>query len=191
MSTRHFVGIFPDEDSIFGAVLALRKAGFSIGEIFAPYAVHGLDRAAGYRRSRIGFVTVAAAAIGSICFYLFQDWVHAINWPLNIGGKPYSSAPAWIPVVFETGVLFAGLTTVLALFVRSRLYPGKQAKLIDPRVTDDHFAVVLDIADSGFDAALARQICDSHGADSIEEIEVPSKGKRRPETSVPTLEVWQ
>ena len=92
--------IFPDEESVFSALLALRRAGFGIGEVYAPYAVHGLDRAAGLRRSRIGYVTVIAAAIGSISFYFFQDWVTAMNWPLNIGGKPYSSAPAWIPVVF-------------------------------------------------------------------------------------------
>ena len=147
MSARQLLSIFPGEETVFGAIRELRETGYVIEEVYAPYAVHGLDRAAGLRRSRIGLVTVAAAAIGSIAFYLFQDWVSAINWPLNIGGKPYSSAPAWIPVVFETGVLAAGPTTVLAPFVRSGLYPGKKARLVDPRVTDDRFAVVLDIPD--------------------------------------------
>ena len=191
MSSRHFVSIFLDEDSTFGAVLELRKEGFKIREVYAPYAVHGLDRAAGLPRSRIGFVTVTAAAIGSLAFYFFQDWVHAVDWPLNIGGKPYSSAPAWIPVVFETGVLFAGLATVLALFVRSGLYPGKKAKLIDPRITDDHFAVVLYILDSGFDTDQVLRICNRHGAGAAEEIEVPSKNVKRPTSDIATLEVWR
>jgi hypothetical protein len=100
MSRRQLQSIFRDEGSVFGALRELREEGFAIEEVYAPYAVHGLDRAAGLRRSRIGFVTVTAAAVGSLSFYYFQDWVSAMNWPLNIGGKPYSSAPAWIPVVF-------------------------------------------------------------------------------------------
>lgn len=191
MSLRQLRSIFPDEDSVFGALLALREAGFAIGEVYAPYAVHGLDRAAGLRRSRIGFVTVTAAAIGSISFYLFQDWVSAMNWPLNIGGKPYSSAPAWIPVVFEVGVLFAGLATVLALFVRSGLFPGKKPYLVDPRVTDDRFAVLLEISDSGVDVDKAGQICLEYGAESVEEILVPDTKQKPRKPEIEALEVWR
>lgn len=191
MSRRQLQSIFPDEDSVFGALLALREAGFEVQEVFAPYAVHGLDRAAGLRRSRIGFVTVTAAAIGSISFYFFQDWVSAMNWPLNIGGKPYSSAPAWIPVVFEVGVLAAGLATVLAMLVRSGLYPGKKPYLVDPRVTDDRFAVMMDLTDSGFDLAKARRICLENGADSVEEVLTPQPGKKRIKPEIESLEVWR
>lgn len=191
MSCRQLRCIFPDEDSVFGALLALRQAGFAIQEVYAPYAVHGLERAAGLRRSRIGFVTVVAAALGSISFYLFQDWVSASNWPLNIGGKPYSSAPAWIPVVFEVGVLAAGLATVLALFIRSGLYPGKKAWLVDPRVTDDRFAVMIDLSNEGVDLAGARRICLSHGAESVEEISTPSRTKEPRQPEIPSLEVWR
>ena len=191
MSKRQLQSIFPDEDSVFGALLALREAGFDIEEVYAPYAVHGLDRAAGLRRSRIGFVTVTFAAIGSISFYLFQDWVSAMNWPLNIGGKPYSSAPAWIPVVFEVGVLAAGLATVAALFIRSRLYPGKKAYLVDPRVTDDRFAVMMDLTDAGFDVGEARRICMHHGAESVEEVLTPDREKAPRKPEIESLEVWR
>lgn len=191
MSKRQLQSIFPDEDSVFGALLALREAGFDIEEVYAPYAVHGLDRAAGLRRSRIGFVTVTFAAIGSISFYLFQDWVSAMNWPLNIGGKPYSSAPAWIPVVFEVGVLAAGLATVAALFIRSRLYPGKKAYLVDPRVTDDRFAVMMDLADAGFDVGEARRLCMHHGAESVEEVLTPDREEASRKPEIESLEVWR
>jgi len=191
MSERQLRCIFADEDSVFGALLALRKAGIAIQEVYAPYAVHGLERAAGLRRSRIGFVTVIAAALGSISFYLFQDWVSASNWPLNIGGKPYSSAPAWIPVVFEVGVLAAGLATVLALFIRSGLYPGKKAWLVNPRVTDDRFAVMIDLSDEGVDLVGARRICLSHGAESVEEFSAPARIKEPRKPEIQSLEVWR
>lgn len=189
MSDRQQVSIYPGEEEVLGAVVELRLAGFRILEVYAPYAVHGLERAAGLRRSRIGLVTVTAATIGSLAFYFFQDWVSAISWPVNIGGKPYSSAPAWIPVVFETGVLAAGLATVLALFVRSRLYPGKRARLIDPRITDDRFAVVLEIPDSGFDEATAREICAKHGAESVEEGAAPEVGTKPQRPAAREVEV--
>lgn len=191
MSTRQLKSVFADDDSVFGALLELRKAGFTIQEVYAPYAVHGLERAAGLPRSRIGFITVTAAAVGSISFYFFQDWVSAMNWPLNIGGKPYSSAPAWIPVVFEVGVLAAGLATVLALFIRSGLYPGKTPQLVDSRVTDDRFVVMMDVADAGFDVDEARGICLRHGAESVEEILLPGKRKKPRRPEIETLEVWR
>ena len=191
MSTRQLICVFPTEEGILGALPELRSADFRIAEAYAPYAVHGLDRAAGMRRSRIGFVTVAAAALGSIGFYLFQDWVSAISWPLNIGGKPFSSAPAWIPVVFEAGVLAAGLMTVLALLVRSKLYPGKRPELIDPRITDDRFAVVIEIPDSGFDRDCALEICERYGVEAVEETEAAAEKRRRPRGEAPPLEVWR
>ena len=183
--------IFPGEDSVFAALRALRQEGFTIEEVYAPYAVHGLDRAAGLRRSRMGFVTVVAAALGSTFFYFFQDWASAMSWPLNIGGKPYSSAPAWIPVVFEVGVLAAGLTTVLALFVRSGLYPGKKPRLVHPRITDDRFAVMLDIPDSGFDIDRARRICQRCGAESVDKVPTPERPKKPRRPEIQALEVWR
>lgn len=191
MSTRQLKSIFLDEDSVFGVLRGLKEADIPVREVYAPYAVHGLDRAAGLRRSRIGFVTVTAAAVGSISFYLFQDWISAMSWPLNIGGKPYSSILAWIPVVFEMGVLVAGLATVLALFIRSGLYPGKKAILVDPRVTDDRFAVMMDISDAGFDVDEARRICLRHGAESVEEVVVPERSKKPRKPEIESLEVWR
>ena len=191
MSDRQQVSIYPGEEEVLGAVGELRLAGFEIVEVFAPYAVHGLERAAGLRRSRIGLVTVTAATIGSLAFYFFQDWVSAISWPVNIGGKPYSSAPAWIPVVFEVGVLTAGLATVLALFVRSGLYPGKKPLLVDPRVTDDRFALMMDIADAGFDVDEARSICRRHGAESVKEVLTPARRKKPRQPEIQSLEVWR
>ena len=111
--------------------------------------------------------------------------------PVNIGGKPFSSAPAWIPGVFEVGVLAAGLMTVLALFVRSRLYPGKDPRLVDPRVTDDRFAVVLDISNPGFDRDGAHAICMENGAESVTE-GVSSEPPERPsKPEIQALEVWR
>ena len=93
--------------------------------------------------------------------------------------------------MFEVGVLAAGLATVLALFIRSRLYPGKKAYLVDPRITDDHFAVMLDLTDAGIDVAGARRICQEHGAESVDEVLMPERRKKRRKPEIETLEVWR
>ncbi len=56
----------------------------------------------------------------------FQWWTSAVSWPLNVGGKPWNSLPAFVPIIFEGMVLAAGLGTVFALLVVARLRPGKQ-----------------------------------------------------------------
>ena len=67
----------------------------------------------------------------------------AVDWPLNIGGKPFASLPAFVPVTFEMGILLASLATLLAFFVRTRLYPGGRPHLEAVRRDPDHFAVTV------------------------------------------------
>lgn len=189
-SSRRLVSVFHREEDLVAAVHELVAEELGIREIYTPHAVHGLGDAAGMPRSRLGLVCAVAAAVGSTLFFIFQDWASAYSWPLNVGGKPFSSLPAWIPVVFEAGVLSAGLTTVLALFVVSRLYPGKRPQLVHPRVTDDRYVVVQDVPDAGFDAAAAQRICRRHGAE-VEERFVPTapRAGERPARRQP--EVWR
>lgn len=170
---RVLVATFDREDRVMAALPALRDRGYRIRDVFAPYAVHGMDRAAGIAPSRIGWVCGAAGLAGAALMLLFQVWVSAADWTINVGGKPFASLPAFVPVAFEAGVLAAGLTTVGALFAVSRLYPGKDAALADPRVTDDHFAVVIDEVDADFDSEEVRGLLAGFGAVSAEERALP------------------
>ena len=83
----------------------------------------------------------------------FQHWTAAISWPLNVGGKPWNSLPSDAPVAFESAVLLAGFGSVFALFAVSRLFPGKHAQIVHPRVTDDRFVLVIDETDASFNLA--------------------------------------
>ena len=66
-----------------------------------------------------------------------------MDWPIDVGGKPFNSLPAFVPVAFELTVLFAGLGVVFAMLLRCRLWPGRQPGLRHPRVTDDRFVLVV------------------------------------------------
>ena len=175
MNTRLFIAWFEREADILAAVRAVRARGWRILDTYTPYAVHGLDRACGLRRSRLPYVCLAFALLGATTKLWFQIWTSAGDWPVNVGGKPFASVPAFVPVTFEITVLFAGLGTVLAFLLRSRLRPGAAPRLMPERVTDDRFAIVVDQRDADFDAREAdRWFRSLHAVATVEH--VPSDG---------------
>jgi ActD protein len=168
-SRRLLYALFEREEDVLGAVRALRKEGHRIADVHAPYAVHGLDRAAGLPPSRIGWVCAVAGFLGAGAMLWFQRWTSAVSWAINVGGKPFNSVPAFVPVTFEVAVLLGGLSTVAAFLIRSRLYPGRQPARNLPRLSDDRFLVVVDEPDASFDPARVGALCRSFGAVSVEE----------------------
>jgi len=159
-TTRPFVAYFTREQDVLAATSALRKAGLGIRDVYTPYAVHGLEAAMGLRRSRLSQVCFFAGLTGLTTMLFFAWWTSAVSWPLNVGGKPFASIPAFVPVTFEFTVLSAALVTVSALFAVARLWPGKSAVAL-PGVTNDRFAIVLE---SLPDDSRARALCLEHGA---------------------------
>jgi len=157
------VGYFEDEKRLVEATHAARAAGLEVRDAFTPYAVHGLDEAMGQRRSRLTWVCFLAGLTGGTLALSFELWTSAVSWPLNVGGKPFASFPAFIPVTFELTVLFGALGSAAAFFFRSRLFPGRPAEAL-PRVTDDRFALVL-----AQDGARAREVLRAAGALDVEE----------------------
>ena len=111
------IGYFEDDHDLIHAMEQVREAKYQYFDAFTPYPVHGLDAAQGLKRSPLPFVTFAAGITGCTLGFLLQYWTSAVDWPINVGGKPMNSWPAFIPVTFECTVLFAGLATVGAMFL--------------------------------------------------------------------------
>ena len=171
MNRRVLIGIFDTEDAILDVTGAARRRGFKIVDVFAPYAVHGLDKAMGLQRSKLPWVCFLLGLFGASFKVWFEYWTTASNWPINVGGKPWNSLPAFVPITFEVMVLFAGISTVLAFFGMSRLWPGRKPVLLDPRVTNDRFALVIEENDAAFDVDEVAQFLKDHDAVRIEERE--------------------
>lgn len=176
-----FVGVFEREDDLLQAAAAARHDGFDIVDVFSPYAVHGLDRimesrgardSRDWRPTRLPWVCFVLGLSGALSAMAFQLWATAVSWPINIGGKPWNSWPAFVPVTFEVMVFCAGAGTVAAFFWAAGLRPGRQPVLVDRRVTDDRFALVLREAGATPDRAAARSLLARCHAASIEEREV-------------------
>ena len=169
MSQRFMLGVFENEVDILEATKAARARGLKIHDVFTPYAVHGLQDAMGLEPSRLPWVCFVLGLLGAGFKVWFEFWTSAVSWPINVGGKPWNSLPAFVPVTFEAMVLFAGVSTVIAFFLARRLYPGKTARLPIPEVTNDRFVLMLEETDSTFDVDEVREFLKSFHAVGIEE----------------------
>lgn len=158
MSNRLLVSWFGTERDILGATKAARANGYDIVDIYTPFAVHGLDTAQGIKPTRIAALCLALGLTGAIAKLGFQIWTSAWDWPVNVGGKPLISLPAFVPVTFEVTVLFAGVGTVLAFLLRSGLRLGKKPTVVYEGVTDDKFVLVLSQSDAAFDVERVRAL---------------------------------
>ena len=113
--------------------------------MFTPYAVHGMDRAHGPAAvpPAVGRAS-CSACLARVAMAVFQYWASAVDWPINVGGKPWHSWPAFVPVIFEVMVLLRRRRHGrCVLLVWAGLKPGAESPLSDLRVTDDRFALVL------------------------------------------------
>ncbi len=167
---RVMIATFKHEDDILAATNAARQWGLKIVDVFAPYAVHGLDEAMGLAPSRLPWVCLALGVFGAAFKVWFEFWTTATDWPLNVGGKPWNSLPAFVPITFEVMVLFAGLSTVFAFLLVSRLRPWRKARPLTPRVTNDEFALVVEESDAQFDPDGVRLLFERLHAVRVEEV---------------------
>ncbi len=169
MSHRIVLGIFEEESGLLGATNEARLSGLKIVDTYTPYAVHGLDEAMGLPPSRLPWVCFGAAIVGAALKLWFEYWATMTDWPINVGGKPWNSLPAFVPVTFEVMVLTAGLTTVFVFLVMARLRPNKRPVLVSSGITDNRFVLVLQENDAQFDLAGVRRMLEQHDAIAVEE----------------------
>ena len=120
-------------------------------DVLTPFPVHGVDKVLNMRRSRLTRVAFIGGAVGAIVGFGFQAWIFTVDYPLNIGGKPFFAVPSFMPVAFELTVLFSAFAMVIAFFVSNQLGPGAKAVIHDERATDDRFLVVVEVDDSRAD----------------------------------------
>ncbi|QDF06984.1 DUF3341 domain-containing protein [Myxococcus xanthus] len=172
MSAPVLIGYFDSEAQVLDATRAVREAGFVLHDVYTPYAVHGLDDAMGLKPSRLTWVCFGAGLLGCTLALSLQYYTSVVSWPLNVGGKPFNSFPAFIPVTFELTVLFAALATVAAFLSRAKLFPGSRRAVL-PRVTDDRFAIAVAPREAPSELDAAEDLMRRHGAvatDLLEEV---------------------
>lgn len=143
---KYLVGMFDDDHTLLHAVDVAVKSGLKIDDVFTPFPVHGLEHKLKLRPTKLHTAGFVFGLTGLITAFSLMAFASVINYPTNFGGKPLFSFPAWIPIMFELTVLSASVGMVGVFYYLCNLYPGKQPNIIDPRLTDDMFAITFDIS---------------------------------------------
>lgn len=168
--TRGIAGIWLDESGILNAARKTREAGFQKFEAISAYPVHGMEEACGIKRSWLPYVTFVAGIVGMTGGLALTWWTSAVDWAINVGGKPFFSLPAFIPIVFELTILFAALSSVGALFVACKL-PRLDPPVIDPDLSSHKFAIFIPHNDVNYDEARIEKMFKDMGATEVKRTE--------------------
>ena len=163
-------GIWLDEHKVVSAARKTREAGFAKFEAITPYPVHGMEDACGIKRSWLPYVTFTAALVGGTLGLLLTWWTSAVDWQVNVGGKPFFSLPAFVPIMFELTILLAALSSVGALFFACKM-PRLDPPVIDPDLSCHKFAIFIPHNDVNYDESKIESMFRSMGAVEIRKTE--------------------
>ena len=162
-------GIWSDDGAILKAAEKMREAGYKKFDAITPFPVHGMEEAVGIKRSWIPYVTFTFGLLGCFLGMYLQYWMSAVSWALNIGGKPFFSVPAFIPVTFEVTVLFAALSSVVTMFAVNGL-PTVSPPIIDPDLTSHKFALWVPDTEPGYNAEKVESFLKELGAEEVKKV---------------------
>jgi len=151
-SSKVIHAFYNDDEVVLDAVKKVKAANHHIEEVFCPFPVHGLDKAMGLAPTRIAITSFMYGITGLGIAIWLTYYTMIADWPQDIGGKPSFSwaenMPAFVPIMFELTVFFAAHLMVITFYMRSRIWPFKKAENPDPRTTDDHFLMEIELQDN-------------------------------------------
>lgn len=171
-------GVMAEFDNPTDAVAAARRAyeaGYRRMDAFSPYPVEALSEAIGFHRNRLPLIVLIGGLLGGFGGYFMQYYLNAVNYPLNVGGKPLHSWPAFIPITFETTVLGAALFAIFGMLALNGLPEPYHPVFNAPNfalATRDHFFVLIEWRDPQFDReATAEFLRASDGVRGVSDVE--------------------
>jgi hypothetical protein len=152
MSNKVIHAFYNDDEVVLDAVKKVKAAHHHIEEVFCPFPVHGLDKAMGLAPTRLAITAFIYGITGMGVAIWMTNYMMIQDWPQDIGGKPsfswFTNMPAFVPIIFELTVFFAAHLMVITFYMRSRIWPFKEAENPDPRTTDDHFLMEIPVHDN-------------------------------------------
>jgi len=165
------VAEFDSPGKLLDAVKAVRERGYDRLEAYTPFPIHGIDRALGEKRSRLGFVVLVTGLLGTTAAVLLQWWTGAVDYPLVIAGKPLFAFEFAVPIIFELTVLLAAFGAVFGMFAFNKLpqlyHPIFQYSRWNG-ATDDRFLLAVEKSGASFPAEQIAALLESAGASHTE-----------------------
>jgi Protein of unknown function (DUF3341) len=150
-------GVMAEFDNPSDLVAAARRtyeAGYRRINGYSPYPIEELSEAIGFTRTSLPLIVLLGGIVGAVSGYFMQYWIEVVNYPLNVGGKPFNSVPAFIPVTFECTILFAAFAAVLGMLALNKLPQPYHPVFNAPNfalATRDSFFLVIEASDRKFE----------------------------------------
>jgi hypothetical protein len=169
-------GMMAEFDTPVALVEAAKRtyqAGYRKIDTYTPFPIEGLAEEIGFHLDEVPLVVLIGGIVGGLTGYLMQYWMSAVAYPLNIGGKPYHSWPAFIVITFEMTILFAGISAVFGMLALNGLPMPYHPVFNVPRFTRasrDRFFLVVFSSDVKYDPAATRQFLESLDPRSVSEV---------------------
>jgi ActD protein len=157
---------FDDATALVAAAQRAHQEGYRTMDAYSPFPIEELHEALGSHHTRLPLIVLIGGLVGCIGGYLLQYWSSAIAYPLNVGGKPFHSWPAFVPVTFECTILAAALSAVLGMLALNGLPQPYHPVFNVPRfalASRNRFFLCIEAKDPKFDLEGTRRFLETLG----------------------------
>lgn len=168
------MAVFETPEALLAAARHARKLGYQRVEAYTPFPVDGLSEALAHPPNRLPLIVLLCAIAGGLAGYGMQLFAMAVHLPINVGGRPLNSWPAFVPITFELSILFGAFGAVFGMLAMNRLpqpyHPAFNAPCFD-LATLDRFFLCIEAGDPLFEREKTRGFLESLGPTEVADVD--------------------
>jgi hypothetical protein len=164
---------FSDVQTLMDAANATREAGYKKIDAYSPFPIHGLAEAVGFTKTNLSAIVLGMGILGGLGGFFMCWYANVVAYPINIGGKPFNSWPAWIPITFECTILLAAFGAVFGMIALNGLpmpyHPVFNVRRFD-QASRDKFFLVVEAEDPKFNHSETRRFLETLHAREVNDV---------------------
>ena len=171
MNSYGILARFDSPKSLMHAAEKVRDKGFEKFDCHSPFPIHGMDEAMGLKRSKLGYLIGFMGMSGALFGFGLQSWIHSIEYPMNISGKPFFAYPAYAIITFELMVLFSAIGAVFGMMFFNRIPRFHHPVFYSEKFSDvssDAFYVSIEVDDPKYEESFVIDFLKDIGGTEIE-----------------------